>query len=272
MDASTPSAAAVGGEAARFFDSVGTPPIFDTPAEERLHRKQRLAATLRIFSRLGLDEGAAGHVTVRDPEHTDTCWVNPFGIHFTQVKVSNLIRVDAAGQVIEGGHPVNRAAFAIHSRVHKARPDVVAAAHTHGPFGRAFSALGSSLAMISQDACAFYEDHALYDDYGGVAVELDEGERIAQALGPRKAVILRNHGLLTVGGCVDEAAWWYASMERCCQVQLPAQAAAAGQPLRTIPTAACQQAFSIIGSPMAGWFQFQLLYARALKEQPDFLD
>src|SRR5476651_2469084 len=177
-------------DTAKYYTNMPVPPKFDNVADERLHRKQRLAAAFRIFSRFGLDEGAAGHITARDPEHPETFWLNPFGVHFSQVKVSNLIRVDHAGNLVEGDYPVNRAAFAIHSRVHQARPDAVAAAHTHGVHGRAFSALGKPLAMISQDVCAFYNDHALYDDYGGVVLEVDEGKRIAQALGQTKAAIL----------------------------------------------------------------------------------
>ena len=180
------------------------PPVFATVAEERLHRKQRLAAGFRLFSKFGFDEGVAGHITARDPEHTDTFWVNPFGVHFSQVSVSNLIRCDHEGHVVEGAHPVNTAAFVIHSRVHGARPDVIGAAHSHSTHGRAFSTLGMPLAPLTQDACAFYDDHALYDDFGGVVVDLDEGARIAQALGGHKAAILANHGLLTVGRTVDE--------------------------------------------------------------------
>ena len=241
-------------------------------ADERLHRKQRLAAAFRIFGQWGLGEGAAGHITVRDPEHPDTFWLNPFGVHFSRVKVSNLIRVDHDGKVVEGNHPVNRAAFAIHSQVHQARPDVVAAAHTHGIYGRAFSSLGRPLAMISQDACAFYQDQALYDEYGGVVLELHEGARIAEALGGRKAVILRNHGLLTVGDSVDATAWWYLSMERSCQVQMLAEGAAHGQPLRTVPEESCRQAYSVVGTPFAGWFSFNLLYDKLVGESPDFLN
>src|SRR5262245_49802894 len=93
---------------------IATPPVFDTVEEERLHRKQRLAAAFRLFSKCGFDEGVAGHITVRDPEHPETFWVNPFGIHFSQIRVSNLIRVDHAGQTVEGSFPVNAAAYAIH--------------------------------------------------------------------------------------------------------------------------------------------------------------
>jgi ribulose-5-phosphate 4-epimerase/fuculose-1-phosphate aldolase len=236
--------------------------------------KQRLAGAFRIFSKFGFGEGVAGHITARDPEFPDTFWVNPFGVHFSQITVSNLIRVDHEGKLVEGNHPVNTAAFTIHSRVHQARPDVVAAAHTHSIYGRAWSTLGRPLDAITQDACAFYKDHVVYDDYGGVVVELDEGSRVARALGKNKAAILQNHGLLTVGATVDAAAWWYIAMERCCQVQLLAESAAAGAGTRPklIGDAAAAQAAGLIGNPFAGWFQFQPLYAQILKEQPGFLD
>ncbi len=266
------SAATMPPEVAKYYKNLPQPPQFDNVADERLHRKQRLAAAFRIFAQWGLGEGAAGHITVRDPEFPDTFWLNPFGIHFSQVKVSNLIRVDHHGEVVEGDYQVNRAAFAIHSRVHEARPDAVAAAHTHGVYGRAFSALGKPLAMINQDVTAFYNDHAVYDEYGGVALEVDEGARIAKALGPMKAAILRNHGLITVGKSVEEAAWWYITMERNCQVQLMAEAASHGQPLRTVPEESCKQAYGVVGVPYAGWFQFNLLYEKLLAENNSFLN
>ena len=109
--------------------------------------------------------------------------------------------------------------------MHAARPDVIAAAHSHSMYGKAWSSLGRLLDPITQDACAFYEDHALFDDYTGVVLDLEEGKRIAHALGDNKAVILRNHGLLTVGHSVDEAVWWFITMERSCQAQLLAEAA-----------------------------------------------
>ncbi len=250
------------------------PPVFATIEEERQHRKERLAAGLRLFGKFGFDEGTAGHITVRDPEFTDTFWVNGFGMSFGQIRASDLIRVDHTGAVVEGNYPVNPAAFAIHSRIHTARPDCVAAAHSHSTYGRAFSALGRKLEPITQDACAFYNDHALYDDYGGVAVDLDEGAQIAKALGAYKAVILQHHGLLTVGQTVDEAVWWFITMERSCQVQLLAESAAAhnGQPLKMISEASAQQAFDILGKPSVGWFQFQPLYSKIIREQPDLLD
>jgi ribulose-5-phosphate 4-epimerase/fuculose-1-phosphate aldolase len=123
---------------------------------------------------------------VRDPEFKDTFWLNGFGVHFSQITASNLIRVDHEGQVVEGNHPINTAAFNIHSRIHMLRPDVNAAVHTHSTHGRAFSTLGRELGAITQDSCAFYQDHVLHDDFGGVVTEADEGLRIATALGGNK--------------------------------------------------------------------------------------
>ena len=196
-----------------------------TVEDERRHRKQRLAAAFRIFSARGFDEGVAGHITARDPERTDCFWVNQFGMDFGRIRVKDLLLVDRTGEVVEGTGQVNRAAYAIHSAVHEARPDVVAAAHSHSLYGKTFSSLGRALEPITQDHCDFYEDHGLYDGFRGVVLDREEGDNIAAAVGPTKAAILRNHGLLTVGQSVDEAAWWFVRMERCCQVTLLAEAA-----------------------------------------------
>ncbi|GAB3905816.1 class II aldolase/adducin family protein [Microbispora bryophytorum] len=245
------------------------PPKFDTVEEERRHRKERLAAALRLFGRFGFEEGVAGHITARDPEHTDHFWVNPFGMSFKQIKVGDLILVNHEGQVVEGRHHVNQAAFAIHSMVHQARPDVVAAAHSHSVYGKALSALGTLLEPLTQDACAFYEDHALFDDYTGVVVETEEGRRIAQALGSHKAVILRNHGLLTVGDSVEAAAWWFITMERSCQAQLAAKAAG---PTVPISHENAKLTHGQIGNDVVGWINFQPLLDQILASDPDLLD
>ncbi|HEV8063361.1 MAG TPA: class II aldolase/adducin family protein [Acidimicrobiales bacterium] len=245
----------------------------ETPAasveDERLYRKQRLAAAFRLFSKCGFDEGVAGHITARDPELTDHFWVNPFGVHFGHIRVSDLILVSSAGEVVEGDGALNRAAFCIHSAVHEARPDVVAAAHAHSLHGKAWSSLGRLLEPITQDVCAFYEDHSLFDDYTGVVIDVEEGKRIAYALGTNKAVILRNHGLLTVGHSVEEAAWWFVTMERSCQAQL--LASAAGTPIHIDHEMAVTTAAQV-GSHLAGKFSFGPLYARITREQPDLFD
>ena len=249
--------------------NIPLPPSFATVEDERQHRKERMAATFRLFSKMGFDEGVAGHVTARDPELTDHFWVNPFGMHFGHIRVSDLILCNHDGEVVQGDWDVNRAAFAIHSQVHAARPDVVAAAHTHSLHGKTFASLGRLLDPITQDACAFYGDHGLFDDYTGVVLDVEEGKRIAHALGGCKAVILRNHGLLTAGQSVDEAAWWFVTMERSCQAQLLAMAA--GHPI-SIDHEMALTTQGQVGYPLAGWFSFQPLYQRIVKEQPDLLD
>ena len=248
---------------------IATPPKFASLEEERLHRKQRLAGALRLFGAFGFSEGVAGHITARDPIKTDHFWVNPFGMHFSHIRVSDLILVNHQGEVVEGEYHVNRAAFAIHSQVHAARPDVVAAAHSHSVHGKAWSSLGRLLDPLTQDACIFYEDHALFDDYTGVVYDTEEGRRIGEALGSKKAVILRNHGLLTVGETVDAAAWWFISMERSCQAQLMAEAA--GKPI-SIEAVSAGHAHTQIGLPLAGWFSFQPLWEKIVRDQPDLLE
>jgi ribulose-5-phosphate 4-epimerase/fuculose-1-phosphate aldolase len=244
-------------------------PTFDSVDAERTHLKQRMAAAFRLFDRFGFNEGVAGHLTGRDPEHADLFWVNPFGMSFGQIRASDLILVNRKGEVVEGDWPVNTAAFAIHSQIHEARPDVRSAAHTHSPYGRAFSTLGKALAPLTQDACAFYGDHALFDDFTGVVLDVEEGKRIAHALGDAKACILRNHGLLTVGQTVDEAAWWFITMDRSCHVQLMADAA--GEPI-PIDHDCATFTQTQVGSTLAGWLSFQPLYDKIVADQPDLLD
>lgn len=244
-------------------------PTFATVEAERQHRKQRLASVFRVFARFGFEEGVAGHVTARDPELHDHFWVNPFGMAFSQIKASDLLLVDHDGNIVEGRHPLNAAAFAIHSRVHKARPDVIAAAHTHSLYGKSWSSLGRLLDPLTQDSCAFYQDHALFDDFTGVVLDTSEGDRIGEALGDNKAVILKNHGLLTVGHTVEEAAWWFITMERTCQSQLLAEAAGTPQPIR--PDVAASTAEQV-GSHLGGWFSYQPIYDKILADDPSFLD
>jgi ribulose-5-phosphate 4-epimerase/fuculose-1-phosphate aldolase len=245
------------------------PPVFDDLATERRHRKERLAAALRLFGRFGFEEGIAGHITARDPEYPDHFWVNPFGMSFKHIRVSDLLLVNHHGEVVQGRYQVNRAAFTIHAAVHAARPDVIGAAHSHSLYGKALSATGQMLEPVTQDACAFYADHSLFDDYTGVVNDPKEGERIAAALGSNKAVILRNHGLLTAGTTVDAAAWWFITMERSAQAQLVAKAA--GSTVQISPESA-ELTRGQVGSEFAGWFQFQPLYDQITRAEPDLFD
>ena len=250
--------------------TLAQPPTFDSFEDERQYRKERLAGALRIFGRLGFGEGVAGHITARDPERTDHFWVNPFAMSFRQISVSDLILVNDAGEVVEGNGVVNRAAFVIHAAVHQARPDVIAAAHAHSLYGKALSSLGRKIDPITQDACAFYEDHVLVSEYGGkIVLDEEAGKALATGLGPHKAAIHQNHGLFTVGQSVEEAAWWFITMERSAQAQLIAEAA--GTPLH-INHEDASYTRDNLGFPLAGWFSFQPLWDEIVASDPDLFD
>ena len=180
-----------------------------------------MAAAFRHWSRSGYVDGIAGHISVRDPEHPSAFWTNPLGVHFGLLKASDMILVDLDGRVIGGNRTrcPNAAGFLIHAAVHRARPDVHAVCHAHTIHGKAWSCFARPLEMLTQDTCKFYNAHSVYNSYGGVVLAAEEGERIAEALGSGKGCILMNQR-------VDEAAFLFGSMERSCQVQLLAEAAA----------------------------------------------
>lgn len=245
-------------------------PKFDSVEDERLFRKQRLAAGFRIFGKLGYNEGAAGHITVRDPELTDHFWVNPLGRAFSRIKASDLLLVNHDGEIVHGDHPVNQAAFAIHSQIHRAHPHVDAAAHSHSIWGKALAALGTELLPISQDGAQFYGDNVIVPDFSGVVLDLEEGRRIAETLGQRRVAILANHGLLTVGQSVEEAVSLYVAAERNAKTQI--LASSAGEP-RLIPDDIARhthEQYRRHADP--GWVTFAPLYEEIVHEQPDLLD
>ena len=234
-----------------------TPPTFDNVADEREYRKQMLVDALHILGALRMAEGAAGHITVRDPEHEDRFWVNPFGLGFKVVQVADLICVNHDGDVVHGNRPLNNAAFAIHGAIHAARPDVVAACHTHAMYSKTFSALGVPLEMVTQDHCMFYNDIAMHSDGGGAIVtDLASGQKLAETLGDKKALLHKNHGAITTGQSVDEAAWWFIALERACQSQLVAMAAGEFQVIRD---EYAQFSYEQSGHSFGGWFQFQTI-------------
>ena len=245
------------------------PPPRESIAEERLYRKQRLTGALRIFARFGFDMGGAGHITVRDPGDPDSFWVNPYTLPFGHIRVSDLLLVDHEGKVVEGSGRLNRAAFAIHARLHAARPDVLAAAHSHSIHGKIWSTLGRTLDPLTQDSCAFYQDHTLFDDFRGVVLDTDEGARIAAALGDHKGVILKNHGILTAGPTVEAAAWWYIALDNACHAQLLAEAAGKPQPINhEIASLTHEQ----VGRPGGALFAFQSLLEGLVEAEPDVYD
>lgn len=210
-------------------------PTFPNFVSHRLWALNHMTAAFRHWARSGYVEGMSGHISVRDPEYPHAFWTNPLAVHFGLLKASDMILLsdnpDDGGKVLAGNRsrPANAAGWLIHAAIHRKRRDTNAACHAHTRYGKAWSAFGRRLEMINQDVCNFYgEAQAVYEQYGGVVLgeAALEGERIAEALGPKgKGILLSNHGLLTVGGTVDEAAFLFTSMENACGVQLEVEKA-----------------------------------------------
>ncbi|THH04721.1 hypothetical protein EW145_g5309 [Phellinidium pouzarii] len=168
---------------------------------ERKWVKEHLAAAFRYWGKLGYGEGVSGHITVIDPVLPDHYWMNPFAVHFSSIKVSDLVL---------------------------ARPEIKAAAHCHSIHGKSWSVFGKPINILTQDSCLFYDNLGVYENFGGIVLAPQEGKNIAEALGPKfKTCILQNHGLLTLGKTVDEAVYLFSALENQCRAQLMVEAAAA---------------------------------------------
>lgn len=225
--------------------------LADTPTarEERV----KLAAAYRMLARLGLDDGLAGHISLRVPGAPDYFWVNPFGMFFKEVSADNLVLVNRHGEIIDGGVMINYAGFCIHAAIHHARPDVNCAVHTHPPGGSAYSSLAIPLEPLDQTGCSFFDDHAVYSEYTGVVIESEQADGIVSALGNKRALILANHGLLTCAGSVEQALIDMIDMERTCNVNL--RAMATQRPLQVVAPEVAMQSRSVL--TQAGRYPFQ---------------
>ncbi|MEM7281056.1 MAG: class II aldolase/adducin family protein [Pseudomonadota bacterium] len=187
----------------------------------RAHRKHQLALAYRLLAALRWGDMGDGHISARDPEHTDCFWMLPLGISFHQGMVDDMVLVGPDGKVREGTRTdINMSGYYIHHPIHTARPDAVSAAHVHTPWGTPFSAEGRQIEPITQESCLFFEDTALFDDEEVQVQDTDCGERIAKALGSNAAVILKNHGLLTVGDSVAETVGRFVMLERVAEAHM----------------------------------------------------
>ncbi len=240
------------------------PPLFERIDDERRHRKRTLAAAFRVFGKLGFDEGVMGHASVRDPENPEHFWINRFAVPFSRIRVGDLVRVDYQGNRIEGEGYLHPGGLPLHSAILANRPQVVAAVHTHSPYGKIWSSTGRLLEPISNEAAVFFGRHAIYDSFAG-----GEGVNLANALGEGgRAVIMKNHGILTVGESIDEAAYLFVSLEKLCREQVYARLL--GQPQAIEPERAAAMAARF--GAYNGWLNFQNLYREIVEEQPDLLD
>jgi len=246
-------------------------PLFESPYEEREWIKEHLAAVFRFWGKQGYGDGIAGHITVRDPVLPGHYWMNPIAVHFSSITKSKLVLVDPQGHVSPHGAqlPINAAGFFIHSAIHKARPDIQATAHCHSIYGKAWSVFGKPVQITTQDSCSLYDNHTVYENFGGVVLAKEEGENIAKALGPKfKTCILQNHGLLTLGTTVDEAATLFTNLERQCRVMLLTEKASLNQGLHMTAIGKADAEFSakIIQDPHSMYINFQPEYDLLVEE------
>ncbi len=210
-----------------------------------------LAATLRWAARLGLHEGICNHFSVAVDERGDRFLVNPLGIHWSEVKASDLVLADAGGRVLEGAHEVEATAFFIHSRIHLRNPAARCVLHTHMPYALALCLVeGGRLEMVEQNALRFHDRIAYDEEYGGLALDGSEGDRLAAALGNKSVAFLAAHGVIVTGPTIAQAFDDLYYLERAAKAQVLARST--GLPLKRIPnsvvTRTAQQMVSESGS------------------------
>jgi len=197
-----------------------------TPKEKPLNEKElrvQLAAAYRIFNYLKWDYLIYGHLTVRVPGPNKHFLINPFGLRYDEVNASNLVKIDLEGNIVEPSeHPVNPAGFIIHSAIHSAREDAHCVMHTHTPSGMAVAALKDPIKNIDFDSTSL-TNRIAYHDFEGVTVREEECKRLSNNLGDKSVMILRNHGLLSVGDTIPHAFIRLHSLERACQIQMLAR-------------------------------------------------
>ncbi len=192
-----------------------------------------LAAALRLAARFNLNEGICNHFSYAPPETTDRFLVNPFGIHWSQITASDLLLVDNAGTVLEGTGELETTAFCIHSRIHMRHPKAACVLHTHMPYATTLTTLEDTpLEPISQNALRYYNDVAYDPNYNGIAGEVEEGDRMAEAMGDKRVLFLANHGIIVVENSIAKAFEDLYYLERACQVQVLAHST--GRPLKRV--------------------------------------
>ena len=198
-----------------------------------------LAALYRLVAKHGMTDLTATHISARVPGTENQFLLNPLGLLFSQVTASNLIKVDIDGNILDGEYPINAAGYVIHSAVHAARHDVECVAHTHTPAGMAVAALPQGLMPLTQQSMRFYGRTA-YHGYEGIALDLDERERLVEDLGDNSVMMLKNHGVLVCGRTIRHAWVLLYRLEKVCKAQLAAMAT--GGTLRLPSQETCEKA------------------------------
>jgi ribulose-5-phosphate 4-epimerase/fuculose-1-phosphate aldolase len=179
----------------------------------------RLAAAYRIFAMLGWVEMIYNHITVRLPDADGQFLINPFGLHYSEVTASNLVKIDTEGRVIgESRWPVNPAGFTVHSAIHRGIADAHCVMHTHTTTGCAVAGAQAGLSMDNFYSAQLF-GRVAYHDFEGITVHADEGPRLLRSIDNKPAVILRNHGLLSWGRTIEQAFVVLWTLQRACDIQ-----------------------------------------------------
>jgi len=200
--------------------------LADTEAATEREVRVELAACYRIFDLLGWTELIFNHITAKVPGPEEHFLINPFGLHYSEITASNLVKIDLDGNIIgDGEWSVNLAGFVIHSAIHRARPDVKCITHTHTTTGMAVACLEAGLTQTNFYS-AMMHDSVAYHDFEGITTRPDECDRLVDSLGEKDLLILRNHGLLTCGPTIAEAFTNHYRLQRACDVQIATAAAA----------------------------------------------
>jgi ribulose-5-phosphate 4-epimerase/fuculose-1-phosphate aldolase len=207
-----------------------SPQVKGRVSDEEWQVRVELAKCYRLVAHFGLTDGIYNHISCRVPGPEDHVLLNPFGLLYEEITASNLVKVDLEGNLVDDptGLGINKAGFIIHGAIHEARPDVACVLHTHTRAGLAVAAQAEGLLPISQPA-ALFANRIRYHDYEGIVLRMDERERLIKNLGGDNALILRNHGLLTVGPNIPRAFQWMHVLQQACEVQI--QALSGNRPL-----------------------------------------
>ena len=210
----------------------------DVQARARL--RVELSAALRMAARLGMHEGICNHFSAVVPGRDDLFMMNPRGRHWSRMKASDLVVIDADGNTVEGTGKPLRTGHTIHTRMHMFHPNANVVFHTHMPYATALAALrDGELLPVHQNCTRFIGDVAYDREFGGLAFDVDEGERMAKMCDGKRVLFLANHGVIVVGDTVAEAFDDLFFLERACQVQVMAMWT--GKPLALIPEAMARE-------------------------------
>jgi ribulose-5-phosphate 4-epimerase/fuculose-1-phosphate aldolase len=249
------------------------PPVRPDPTRVPTERELRedLACAYRLFAHFGMTDLVYTHLSIRVPGEGHRFLVNPYGLMFEEITASSLVLVDAEGQPAqETSWPVNPAGFVIHSALHLGSERAQCVMHTHTLAGMTVAATECGLLPLNQMSMEFTGRVAIHD-YEGIAADdnLDERERLVRDMGDKPCLILRNHGLLTIGRTVAEAFYWMYYLEQSCRIQVAAQATGArlAIPPAQMVARVREQAKD---SPVKGWLPWQALKRKMDREQPDY--